>query len=134
MLETTAACESPEKILLIDHDTRVTRIVRRALETAGKYSIREEHDAAFAAHAARWFRPDLVMVDLTTATTDAAIIAKQFQNDRDLSEVPILCLSNLVPDRHFTSAGVLRGYSFLAVPVKMDQLLGAVEQLLFGKE
>jgi len=44
-----------KKILLIDHDTRVTRIVGRALETAGKYSIREEYDAAFAIHAARWF-------------------------------------------------------------------------------
>jgi hypothetical protein len=32
------------------------------------------------------------------------------------------------------SAGILRGYSFLAAPVKIDQLLRAVDQLLFGKE
>ena len=55
-----------KKILLLDHKTRVTQTLRRALESAGKYSIREEHDAAFAVHAARWFRPDLIMVDLTT--------------------------------------------------------------------
>ena len=71
-----------KKILLIDHDTRVTHIVRRALETAGKYSIREEHDTAFAIHAARWFRPDLVVIDLTTSATDAEIIAKQLQKDQ----------------------------------------------------
>jgi hypothetical protein len=32
------------------------------------------------------------------------------------------------------SAGTLRGYSFLAVPVKIEQLLRGVEQLLFGQD
>jgi DNA-binding NtrC family response regulator len=123
-----------KKILLIDHDTRVTGILRRALETAGKYSIREEHDAAFAIHAARWFRPDLVMIDLTTSATDGTIIASQLQNDQDLCDVPLVCLSDFVLERQFLSAGILRGYSFLAVPVKIDQVLRAVEQLLFSKE
>lgn len=123
-----------KKILLIDHDTRVTRVVRRALETAGKYSIREEHDAAFAIHAAHWFRPDLILIDLTISATDGRIIANQLQNDGDLRDVPLLCLSNFISERQFSSAGILRGYSFLAVPVKIDQFLSAVEQLLFGKE
>jgi DNA-binding response OmpR family regulator len=123
-----------KKILLIDHDTRVTRPVRRALESVGKYSIREEHDTAFAVHAAHWFRPDLILVDLTTAATDGKIIAGQIQNDNDLCEVPLLCLNNFVSDRQFLSVGILRGYSFLAVPVKIDQLLRAVAQLLFGKD
>ncbi len=134
MLEQTQLVKVRKKILLIDHDTRVTQIVRRALETAGKYSIREEHDAAFAIRAARWFRPDLVMIDLTTSATDGTIIAKQLQNDQDLCDVPLVCLSNFVLERQFLSAGILRGYSFLAVPVKIDQLLRAVEQLLFSKE
>jgi len=123
-----------KKILLIDHDTRVTRVVRRALETAGKYSIRREHDAAFAIHAARWFRPDLVMIDLTTSATNGRIIANQLQNDGDLCDVPLVCLSNFVLERQFLSAGILHGYSFQAVPVKIDQLLHAVEQLLFGRQ
>ena len=123
-----------KKILLLDHKTRVTRTVRQALESAGKYSIREEHDAAFAVHAARWFRPDLIMVDLTSAASDGEIIARQLQKDRDLCHVPLLCLSNFVSERQFISAGVLRGYSFLAVPVKIEHLLRAVEHLLFSKD
>jgi two-component system, OmpR family, response regulator len=123
-----------KKILLIDHDMRVTRIVRRALETAGKYSIREEHDAAFAIRAARWFRPDLVMINLTTSATDGRMIANQLQNDGGLGDVPLVCLSNFALERQFLSAGILRGYSFQAVPVKIDQLLRALDQLLFGKE
>ena len=123
-----------KKILLIDNEPRVTRTVRRALERAGKYSIREEHDAAFAIHAAHWFQPDLIVVDLTNAATDGEIIAHQLQKDCDLCHVPLLCLSKLVSERQFMSAGILRGYSFLAVPVKIEQLLRGVEQLLFGKD
>jgi DNA-binding response OmpR family regulator len=123
-----------KKILLIDHEPHITRAVRRALESAGKYSIRHEHDAAFAVHAAHWFRPDLIVVDLTNAATDGEIIAHQLQKDCDLCHVPLLCLSKLVSERQFMSAGILRGYSFLAVPVKIEQLLRGVEQLLFGKD
>lgn len=32
------------------------------------------------------------------------------------------------------SAGIVRGYSFLAVPVKIEQLLCVVDDLLFGKD
>jgi two-component system, OmpR family, response regulator len=123
-----------KKILLIDHEAHVTRTVRQVLEAAGKYSIREEQDAAFAVHAARWFRPDLIMVDLTHPATDGTIIAQQLLNDRDLRHVPLLCLSNLVSERQFMSAGILRGYTFLAVPVKIEQLLRGIEQLLFGQD
>jgi DNA-binding NtrC family response regulator len=123
-----------KKILLINHDTRVTHIVRRALKTAGRYSIREEHDAAFAIHAARWFHPDLVMINLTGSATDIKIIANQLQKECGLGDVPLVCVSNFVLERQFLSAGILRGYSFLAAPVKIDQLLGAVDQLLFGRD
>jgi PleD family two-component response regulator len=123
-----------KKILLLDHKTCATHTVRRALESAGKYSIREEHDAVFAVHAARWFRPDLILVNLTSAATDKEIIGRQLQKDRDLCHVPLLCLSNFVSERQFISAGIVRGYSFLAVPVKIEQLLCAVEYLLFSKD
>src|SRR5438045_9777918 len=106
-----------KKILLLDHKTRVTQTVRRALESAGKYSIREEHDAAFAVHAARWFRPDLIMVDLTRAATDGELVAQQLQSDGELRDTPLLCLSKFVSGPEFLSAGILSGYSFLAFPV-----------------
>jgi Response regulator containing a CheY-like receiver domain and an HTH DNA-binding domain len=122
-----------KKILLIDHEPHVTGLVRQALESVGKYSIREEHDTAFAVHVARWFRPDLIMVDLNLASTDGEIIAQQLKNDRQLRNTPLLCLSTFVSEREFLSAGVLSGYSFLASPVPIEQLMRAVDQLLFGR-
>ncbi len=122
-----------KKILIIDREPRVTGPVREALESVGRYSIREEHDAAFAVHAARWFRPDLIMVDLTRAATDGELVAQQLQKDGELRDTPLLCLSKFVSGPEFLSAGILSGYSFLASPVPIEHLIRAVDQMLFGR-
>ena len=53
----------PKKILLIDHEPGVTRLVRQALEKAGKYLVQEENDDRLALQAARSFQPDLILLD-----------------------------------------------------------------------
>src|SRR5438132_5140386 len=86
----------PKKILLIDREPGVTRLIRRALDRAGKYLIREEHDDRLAINAARWFQPDLILVDNPGQT--------QLSNERAVSSVstlkdtPVLSLSNLRPE------------------------------------
>src|SRR5213596_3566819 len=76
----------PKKILLIDHEPGVTRLIRRALERAGKYLIREEHDDKLALNAARWFQPDLILVD--TADQDRRNIERQIHTDAALKDTP----------------------------------------------
>lgn len=126
--------DTPKKILLIDKEPGVTRLVRRALEKTGKYWIKEEHDSEFALHSARWFQPDLILVDTTTASADREVLAKQLQTDSNLQETPMVCLSSLKPESEMISGGILSGYSFFAAPVKIDEVLKGVEQLLFGKD
>ena len=126
--------DSPKKILLIDKEPGVTRLVRRALEKTGKYWIKEEHDSEFALHSARWFQPDLILVDTKTATADRELLAKTLQTDSNLQETPMVCLSSLKPESEMISGGILSGYSFFAAPVKIDEVLTGVEQLLFGKD
>ena len=60
-----------KKILLIEREARVRHVVRHALESVGAYFILEEHDAASARHALRWFRPDLIVLDLNSGPGDA---------------------------------------------------------------
>jgi PleD family two-component response regulator len=130
----TTTMNNPKKILLIDKEPGVTRLVRRALEKTGKYWIKEEHDSEFALHSARWFQPDLILVDTTTASADREVLAKQLQTDSNLQETPLVCLSSLKPESEMISGGILSGYSFFAAPVKIDEVLRGVEELLFGKD
>jgi DNA-binding response OmpR family regulator len=122
----------PKKILLIDHEPGVTRLVKRALETAGKYLVREERDERTALHAARWFQPDLILVDVPNR--DRCSIERQIQTDNALKDTPILSLASLKPESQMVSGGILSGYSFFAAPVRIDEVLHSVEELLFGKD
>jgi PleD family two-component response regulator len=124
----------PKKILLIDREPGVTRLIRRALERTGKYWIKEEHDSQFALHSARWFQPDLILVDTMTASADREVLARQIQTDAMLQQTPLICLSSFKSESQIASGGILSGYSFFAAPVRVDEVLRGVEQLLFGKD
>jgi len=122
----------PKKILLIDHEPGVTRLIRRSLERAGKYLIREEHDDRVALKAARWFQPDLILVD--TAGPDRRTLEREIHSDAGLKDTPVLSLSNLRPESQMVSGGILSGYSFFAAPIRVEEVLRGVDELLFGKD
>jgi PleD family two-component response regulator len=122
----------PKKILLIDRQPGVARLVRRALDRAGKYLIREEHDDRLALHAARWFQPDLILLD--TAGADRRNLEKQIQTDAVLRETPVLSLNSLKPESQMVSGGIFSGYSFFAEPIRIEEVLRGVDELLFGKD
>ena len=121
-----------KKILLIDHEPGVTRLIRRALERAGKYLIREEHDDKLALNAARWFQPDLILVD--TPGQSQLSIERAVNDDSTLKDTPVLSLSSLRPESEMVSGGILSGYSFFAAPVRVEEVLRGVDELLFGKD
>jgi DNA-binding response OmpR family regulator len=121
-----------KKILLIDHEPGVTRLIRRALERAGKYLIREEHDDKLAINAARWFQPDLILVDTVGQTQ--LDIEREVHSDTTLKDTPVLSLSSLRPESQMVSGGILSGYSFFAAPVRVEEVLHGVDELLFGKD
>ena len=124
----------PKKILLIDHERGVTQLVRRALERAGKYLIREEHDERLALHAARCFQPDLILVDTKLPSADRQNLRREIQSDRALKDTPILCLNSVKSESQMISGGILSGYSFFAAPVRVEEVLRGVDELLFGKD
>jgi DNA-binding response OmpR family regulator len=121
-----------KKILLIDHEPGVTRLIRRALERAGKYVIREEHDDKLALNAARWFQPDLILVD--TAGQERRDIEREIHTDAALNNTPVLSLSSLRPESQMISGGILSGRSFFAAPIRVEEVLRGVDELLFGKD
>ena len=123
-----------KKILLIDQEPAVTRLIKQALEKTGRYSIKEERETKFALRSAHMFHPDLILVDSPAASSDRDVLARQVQADNDLRDTPVVCLSALRPESQMMSGGILSGYSFFAAPIRIEEVLRGVEQLLFGKD
>jgi len=120
-----------KKILLVDYEPRVTALVRRALESTGKYVIKEEHDSRQALNAARWFQPDLILFDVIMSRPDGGAMAQQLQADESFKDTPVVFLSvNTTSEGGVISEGILSGYSFFANPVRIEEFVRYVAELL----
>ena len=119
-----------KKILLVDHEPKVTALVRRALESTGRYLVKVEPDVRLAQHAAPWFRPDLVLLDAAHAS-ESEDVNRQLQNEPALKDTPFLFLSgNPAAEKKVVTGGFISGYSFLAAAVTLDDLVRFVEEML----
>ena len=119
-----------KKILLVDHEPKVTAVVRRALESTGRYLVKVEPDVRLAQHAAPWFRPDLVLLD-AARNSEGEEVNRQLQSEPTLKDTPFLFLSgNPTTEKKVMTGGFISGYSFLAAAVTVDDLVRFVEEML----
>ena len=119
-----------KKILLVDHEPNVTALVRRALESTGRFLVKVEGDVRLAQHAAPWFRPDLVLLD-AAQTSESEDMNRQLQSEPALKDTPFLYLSgNPIAEKKVITGGFLSGFSFLASAVSLDDLVRFVEEMV----
>lgn len=119
-----------KKILLVDHEPRLTALVRRALESTGRFSVKVEPDVRLAQHAAPWFRPDLVLLDAAKAS-EGETVNHQLQEDPALKDTPFLYLSgDSGTEKKVMTGGFVSGFSFLANAVTLDDLVRFVDDML----
>src|SRR6267154_5578043 len=96
-----------KKILLVDHEPKVTALVRRALEGTGRFLVKVEADVRLAQHAAPWFRPDLVLLD-SAKSADSEEMNRQLHNEPTLKDTPFLYLSgNPTAEKKVMTGGFL---------------------------
>jgi CheY-like chemotaxis protein len=120
-----------KKILLVDYEPRVTALVRRALENTGKYLVKAENDSRQAVEAARNFKPDLILFDVLMSRRHGEVAAGQLRADPAFAHAPIVFLSvNTSSEGAMISSGILSGYSFVASPVRMEDFVRCVAELL----
>jgi len=115
-----------KRILLVNHQPYLTRMVRRLFAQDGDYLIREENDDHLALHAVRWFRPDLILLD-----GEDISLKKALRKDPFAIDTPIVCLQHAAEAR-VASSGILSGYSFFATPLALEEVVRAVIEMLRG--
>jgi len=119
-----------KKILLVDHEPKITALVRLALEGTGRFLVKVESDVRLAQHAAPWFRPDIVLLD-AARTSEGEDVNRQLQNEPALKDTPFLFLSgNPVAEKKVMTGGFVSGYSFLATAVSLEDLVRFVEEMV----
>ena len=120
-----------KRILLVDDEPGITRMMRRNLEATGNFEVMDINDPTVALETARQFRPDLVLLDVMMPGVDGGDVAAAFAEDPLLATVPIVFLTAIVSKREVEPTGSTIGqHTFLAKPVKLEDLLVCIDEQL----
>lgn len=120
-----------KKILVVDDETGITRMIKLNLERTGKYEVHTENEGSRAISAARKFRPDMIFLDVMMPDKSGDEIAAELKEDAELGSTPFVFLTAIVTkDEAQQSGGEIAGNTFLAKPVKTAELLQTIEQFL----
>jgi CheY-like chemotaxis protein len=117
-----------KKILVVDDEEAMTRMLKRNLEATNRYDVRTENSSSAAVTAASEFLPDLILMDMMMPGMDGGDVAAKLKEDKRLSHIPIVFLTAIVKKEEAQPTGSkIGGLTFLAKPVKLDDLITCIE-------
>ena len=85
------------RILVVDDDREVVRLIRAYLEQAG-FEVLAAYDGDTAVHVIRRERPDLLLLDLMLPGKDGWAITRLVRAEPSLAHIPIIMLTARVDD------------------------------------
>src|SRR5665213_3010337 len=107
--QTPASMDTKIRVLIVDDEEDFTLMMGMALQQAGLYETREENSALHTVHAARDFRPDVVLLDVMMPEADGGDIAGQLKANDATANIPIIFLTALVGNDATDPGGLLSG-------------------------
>jgi two-component system KDP operon response regulator KdpE len=115
-----------QRILVVDDEPQITRVLRRSLTTHG-YDVRVAADGLAALQTFGDWPPDLVVTDLAMPHTDGLQLCR---NLRAISQVPIIVLSVRGEERTKVQALDAGADDYVTKPFGMDELLARIRAAL----
>ena len=116
----------PAKVLIVDDEPQITRVLRTALSTQG-YSLHVASNGVEGMEAVHDWRPDLVITDLAMPQMDGVELCRSI---RAVSEVPILVLSVRNQDRTKIEALDAGADDYVTKPFSIQELQARVRAQL----
>jgi DNA-binding response OmpR family regulator len=114
------------RVLLIEDDTRVRRVLRLALQDEG-YDVREAADGEQGLEALAQEEPDIVLLDLMLPGADGFSVCRSIRHD---SRVPVIIVTARA-DSHDVVAGLEAGADdYVTKPLVAKELSARIRALL----
>lgn len=122
-----------KKILVVDDEAALTRMIKLNLERTGKYEVRTENIGGNAITAIREFQPDLLFLDVMMPGTDGAEIADHLKNEEEFANIKFIFMTAIISKEETDTLGsTIGGSEYLAKPVKTEELIETIERVLGG--
>ncbi|WP_198262965.1 response regulator [sulfur-oxidizing endosymbiont of Gigantopelta aegis] len=120
-----------KKILVVDDEAVLTKMIKMNLERTGNYEVRTENQGSKALQATREFKPDLIFMDVMMPDMSGDEAIAEIREDDNLASIPYVFLTAIVTKAETEDMGnTIGGNEFLAKPVKTDELIETIERIL----
>src|SRR5213076_3277120 len=121
--------EAKQRILVVDDEPQLTRVLRRSLSTNG-YDVRVAGDGDFALQTFPDWPAALVITDLAMPRMSGLELCRHL---REISEVPIIVLSVRGEEKTKVEALDAGADDYVTKPFGMDELLARIRAALRRK-
>jgi len=117
------------RILVVDDDREIVRLVKSYLERAG-YSVITAYNGEGALHALRRERPDLLVLDLMLPDRDGWDLTRLIRSDKTLTDTPIIMLTARVDDSDKIVGLEIGADDYITKPFNPREVVARVRALL----
>jgi two-component system alkaline phosphatase synthesis response regulator PhoP len=118
-----------QRILVVDDDKAIVKILRSYLEQAG-YEVLVGYDGQTAVAVLRHDKPDLLILDLMLPDQDGYDITRFIRSDTHLSTIPIIMLTARVEDTDKIIGLELGADDYITKPFNAREVVARVRALL----
>ena len=120
-----------KKILVVDDEAALTRMIKLNLERTGNYEVQTENIGGNAIEAIREFQPDLLFLDVMMPGVDGTDIAQRLKNEEEFADLKFVFMTAIVSKAETDVLGsTIAGNEYLAKPVKTEELIETIERVL----
>lgn len=119
----------PQRILVVDDDRQIVRLIRSYLEQAG-YHVLTAYDGDAALGLIRSERPDLVVLDLMLPGRDGWQVTRTVRSDPSLAATPIIMLTARVEDTDRIVGLELGADDYVPKPFNPREIVARVRAVL----
>ncbi|OHA62974.1 MAG: hypothetical protein A2748_00660 [Candidatus Wildermuthbacteria bacterium RIFCSPHIGHO2_01_FULL_45_20] len=117
-----------KKVLLIDKDEIMTRILTRQFEAAG-YEVEVASGGTEGLSKGKSLNPDVIILDIMLPDTDGISLIKNFKQDRQTSSIPVVVLTNLQVEERAEEARAAGSADYLVkVNLTPEEIVERVER------
>lgn len=119
-----------KKILIIDDEADVAKIMKRLLESTGKYEAHIETDGEMVVPAVQRVKPDLILLDLIMSGMSGFEICKSLKNKERLSSIPVIIVSGKTDRTDKVSSLDMGADDYITKPFSVDELDARIRAVL----
>jgi len=127
----TDALESGKrKVLLVDDDADLLKLMTDVLEEDGRFEVRVASNGFDAGMMVKEYRPDMIVLDVMLPDINGREVCHRVRADTTLEDVRILCISGMIEEDKIQELRLSGADDFLHKPFEIDQLIDRMCGLL----